>query len=259
MIRLAKLSIRRPKSALAAWLIVGAALSVIGFGVSKSLSPTITVVPGTESARAEKLAGAKFGPSQLVPILLEGPKTQLDRQGPPLVAALAKRAHTRVLSAWDAGSASAGLRPKSTAAMIVVSVDRTESDALKYDQPQIENLVLHTISSPVRPYISGQPSIDGAVRDASLSTLRRDELIAVGILFVLLLIGLRAPIAALVVTATAAVSTLCRIWFGGPAGARDQDRSVGRPGRDDGRPRDRSRLLAPDPRPLPPRAAGSGR
>ena len=208
MIRLAKLSIRRPKSALAAWLIVGAALSVIGFGVSKSLSPSITVVKGTESARAEKLAGAKFGPSQLVPILLEGPKAQLDRQGPPLVAALTKRAHTRVLSAWDAGSASAGLRPKPTAAMIVVSVDRTESDALKYDQPQIENLVLHTISSPVRPYISGQPSIDGAVRDASLSTLRRDELIAVGILFVLLLIGLRAPIAALVVTATAAVSTL---------------------------------------------------
>ena len=39
-----------------------------------ALSPTITVVPGTQSARAEQLAGAQFGPTQLVPILLEGPR-----------------------------------------------------------------------------------------------------------------------------------------------------------------------------------------
>ncbi len=208
MISLAKLSIRRPKASLAVWLIVGVALSLIGFGVSKSLSTTITVVPGTESARADKLAGAKFGPNQLVPILLEGPKAQLDRQGPQLVAALAKRSHTRVLSAWDAGTASAGLRPKPTAAMIVVSVDRSEADAVKYDQPQIDKLISQRITAPVRSHITGQPVIDRAERNASLSNLRRNELIAVGILFVLLLIGLRAPVAALVVTAVAAVSVL---------------------------------------------------
>jgi RND superfamily putative drug exporter len=208
MISLARLSIRRPKASLAVWLIVGVALSLIGFGVTKSLSPTISVVPGTESARAEKLAGAKFGPTQLVPILLEGPKSQLNRQGPQLVAALAKRADTRVLSAWDAGTASAGLRPTPTAAMIVVSVDRTEANAVKYDQPQIERLVSQKITTPVRSYITGQPAIDRAERNASLSNLRRAELIAVGILFVLLLIGLRAPVAALVVTAVGAVSVL---------------------------------------------------
>ena len=208
MISLARLSIRHPKSSLALWLIAGIALSLIGFGVSKSLSPTITVVPGTQSARADKLAGAKFGPTQLVPILLEGPKAQLNRQGPPLVSALAKRAHTRVLSAWDAGTASAGLRPKPTAAMIIVSVDRTEANAVKYDQPQIEKLVSQKITGPVQSHITGQPAIDRAERNASLSNLRRNELIAVGILFVLLLIGLRAPVAALVVTAVGAVSVL---------------------------------------------------
>ena len=206
MISLAKLSIRRPKASLAMWLIVGLALSLVGFGVTKALSPMITVVPGTESARAEKLAGAKFGPTQLVPIMLEGSKAQLDRQGPRLVAVLAKRPHTRVLSAWDAGTASAGMRPKPTAAMIVVSVDRTEADAVKYDQPQIEKLVSQTTSSPVRSYITGQPAIDRAERHASLSDLRRNELVALGILFVLLLVGLRAPVAALVVTAVGAVS-----------------------------------------------------
>jgi RND superfamily putative drug exporter len=208
MLTLAKFSIRRPKAALIAWLAVASVLALIGFGVSNSLSPTITVVKGTESARAEKLAGAKFGPTQLVPILLEGPKAQLDRQGPKLVAALAKRPHTRVLSAWDAGTASAGLRPKATAAMIVASVDRTEADAVKYDQPQIERLVSQTVTAPVSSHITGQPAIDRAEKNAALTNLRRNELIAVGILLVLLLIGLRAPIAALVVTATGAVSVL---------------------------------------------------
>jgi hypothetical protein len=47
MITLAKLSIRRPKAALAIWLLVAVVLSLIGLGVSKSLSPSVTVVPRT--------------------------------------------------------------------------------------------------------------------------------------------------------------------------------------------------------------------
>jgi uncharacterized membrane protein YdfJ with MMPL/SSD domain len=196
MISLAKFSIRRPKAALAVWLIVGVGLSLIGLGVSNTLSPSITVVPGTESSRAQQLGNAQFGPTQLVPILLEGPRAQLDRQGPPLVAALAERHYTRVLSAWDQGSASAGMRPSPTAAMILVSVDRSEKHAVQYDQPQIESLISHKITTPVRAYVTGQPSIDRAEKNAALSNLRRDEMVAIGILFVLLLVGLRAPVAA---------------------------------------------------------------
>jgi RND superfamily putative drug exporter len=208
MISLAKLSIHRPKTALVGWLVVAAVLSLIGLGLSRTLSPPITVVPGTQSSRAQQLAGAQFGPTQLVPILLEGPKAQLNREGPALVAALAHRPRTRVLSAWDAGTASASLRPRPNAAMIVASVDRSERDAVRYDQPQIENLVAHKISRPVTAYITGQPSIDQAEKSASLANLRRDELIAAGILFVLLLVGLRAPVAAVLVTAVGAISML---------------------------------------------------
>ena len=208
MISLAKFSIRRPKAALAAWLVIAVVLSMIGLGVDKALSPSVTVVPGTQSARAQQLANAQFGPAQLVPILLEGPKSQLDAQGPRLVLALTKRANMRVLSAWDAGTAGASLRPKPTAAMIVVSVDRPETDVVKYDEPQIESLVSRQVSGPVKAYVTGQPSIDRALKDASLSNLRKAELIAVAILFVLLLAGLRAPVAAAVVTAVGAISVL---------------------------------------------------
>jgi putative drug exporter of the RND superfamily len=208
MVSLAKLSIRRPAGALVAWLAVAIVLSVIGLGVAGTLSPSITVVPGTQSARAQELANAQFGPTQLIPILLEGPASRLNQQGPALVSALAKRPYTRVLSAWDAGTASAGLRPEPTAAMIVVSVDRSERNVVRYDEPQIEQLVSHRISAPVRSYITGQPSIDRALKEASIANLRRTELIAIGILFLLLLVGLRAPVAALLVTAVGAISTL---------------------------------------------------
>jgi hypothetical protein len=173
---------------------------VIGFGVSKTLSPSIQVVPGTQSSRAQQLASAQFGPTPLVPILLEGPRAKLNAEGPKLVVALTKRSHTLVLSAWDAGTASAGLRPRRTAAMIVVSVDRPEREVVRYEQLQIEKLVSAQISRPVRTFIAGQPSLDRALKDASLSNLRRDERFAAGILFLLLLVGLRAPIAALIVS-----------------------------------------------------------
>ena len=208
MLTLARFSIRRPKIALAGWLLIAAVLTVVGLGVSSALSPSITVVPGTQSSRAQQLADAQFGQSQLVPIMLEGPRAQLDVQGPKLVAALARRTDARVISAWSPGTAGAGLRPTPTAAMIVVSVDRPIKTVVSTDQPQIERLVARQVSGPVKAFVTGQPSIDRAVSDASTSTLRSTELIAIAILFVLLVIGLRAPVAALLVTAVGALSTL---------------------------------------------------
>lgn len=208
MVSLAKFSIRRPKLALAGWLAVAIALSLIGLGVDHAIAPQVTTPKGTETYRAQQLAEQQFGPSQLVPILLEGPKAELNRQGPKLVVALRKRANTRVLSAWDTGTASASLRPKPTAAMIIVSVDRTEKNVVKYDQPQIERLVSHTVASPAKAYISGQPSIDQALKDNSVSTIKHAALIAFGVLFVVLLLGLRAPLAAALVTIVAAATTL---------------------------------------------------
>ncbi len=198
----------RPRAALAAWVALAVALALIGLGVSKSLSPTIVVVPGTESSRAQHLTDAQFGPTQLVPILLRGPAAELNRQGPKLVSDLVKRPHTRALSAWDAGAASEGLRPSPTAGMIVVSVDRAEKTVVNYDQPQIEALVARDISSPVRASVTGQPSIDRALKDEAISTTRRSELIGIGILFVLLLAGLRAPLAAAAVTVIAGATVL---------------------------------------------------
>ena len=208
MIRLARFSTRRPFAAFAAWLALAVALAAIGLGISHSLSPTIVVVPGSETARAEHLAESNFGPSVLVPVLLEGPKAQLDAQGPALVKALAARRDTRVLSAWDIGDAAASLRPDATHAMLVASVAQTEEQMVDGVQAQIDRIVAQQISAPVTPFITGTPTIDLATKDQSLDTARRAELLALPILFLILLVILRAPVAALVLTAFGGMTTL---------------------------------------------------
>ncbi|HEX5618849.1 MAG TPA: MMPL family transporter [Solirubrobacteraceae bacterium] len=208
MLHLARLSTRRPLAAFFVWFAVAAALAAIGLGVSHSLSPTIVVVPGSETARAEQLAESNFGPSVLVPVLLEGPKAQLDQQGPALVRALAARRDTRVLSAWDIGDTGGALRPDATHAMIVASVGQTERAMVDGIQKQIDRIVDQQISAPVTSYITGTPTIDLATKDQSLDAARRAELLALPILFFVLLVILRAPIAALVLTAFGGMTTL---------------------------------------------------
>ena len=208
MLRLARISIRRPRAALAAWALVAAALVLIGLGVSHSLSPSITVVPGSESSRAQRLSQGEFGPSVLVPILLEGPAAQLDKQGPKVVAALGRRPDTRVMSAWSIGPTGKSLRPSPTAAMVVASVARTERAMVDTVQPQIERTVDANITGQVKASITGQPTLDRALRDESIATTREAMAIACGLLFVLLLIGLRAPVAAVVLTGFGAVTAL---------------------------------------------------
>ena len=208
MISLARLSLRRPLFALLAWTALAAALGLVGFGISSRLSPSILVVPGSESARAQHLADATFGPSQLTPILLQGPRAALDRQGPDLVRALRARPHTRVLSAWDTGSASAQLRPSNRARMIVVSIDRSERAVLRQDLPQIQRLVDRRVSAPVQSHITGQASIDAAMKSSMLHATRRAELLALPLLLLVLLLVLRAPIAAVVITAFGATTVL---------------------------------------------------
>jgi RND superfamily putative drug exporter len=207
MLRLAKVSIRFPIHAIVVWAFIAFTLAAVGLGVSRSLSPSVTVVPGSESSRAQQLARDEFGSSVLVPILLEGPKRELDRQGPRLVAVLSARADTRVMSAWSTGETGTALRPTPNAAMIVASVARTERAMVKTVQPQIEALVARQTAAPVRAHVTGQPTLDRALKDEAIATTRRAELIAIGVLFVLLLIGLRAPVAALLLTAFGAATT----------------------------------------------------
>jgi putative drug exporter of the RND superfamily len=200
MIRLANIASRRPKSVIVAWLVLLAALGFAGTRVERHLSPSILVVKGTESSRAQEIAQSRFGDSVLVPVMLVGPAKQLDRQGPALVSALRARSDARVLSPWDKTAGSEQLRPKPGVATIVTAVERSEKVVANTIEPQIERTVRLHVAAPVKSYVTGQPSIDRAMRHESISTTRTAVLITLPVLFVLCTLLFGSPVLAAAVT-----------------------------------------------------------
>jgi X-X-X-Leu-X-X-Gly heptad repeat protein len=190
------------------WFLVAVALAGIGLGVSHSLSPSVVVVPSSEAAAARQLAESNFGPGTLVPILLEGPKAQLDRQGPALAKALVARRDTRVLSAWDVGEAGESLRPDATHAMLVTSVAQTERAMVDGVQDDLDQIIDRTVAGPVKAHVSGTPTINMAMGRQALDEARLASLLALPILLGVLLLVLRAPVAALLLTGLAGATTL---------------------------------------------------
>lgn len=204
MIRIAMRSIRHPRIAIAIWVALAAGLGLLGSQIESKFVPSILVPKGTQSAKAEKLAQSRFGDSQLTPIMLVGPAAQLDKQGPQLVAKLRTRTDTQVLSPWDGTPGSDVLRPRKTAATIVASIAKPEKDVISTVLPEIRSAVDKTVSGPVTAHITGQASIDQAIRDKSLSQTKTAVAVAIPAVFLVLLLLLRAPIAALLVTGFAA-------------------------------------------------------
>ena len=204
MLRIARISIRHPWTAISVWLVLVAAFGLVGSQIENRFAPSVIVAKGTESARAQQLALSRFGDSQLTPIMLAGPATQVDQQGTTLVALLRKRGDTRVISPWDGTPGSDVLRPDRSHATIVAAIERSEKDVIKTSLPEIERTVANTVSGPVTAHVTGQAAIDREIRDQSLHATRIAIAVAIPALFLVLLLVLRAPVAALLVTGFAA-------------------------------------------------------
>ena len=188
MRRLLTFGVRRPRTALIAWLVATAALAVVGLSVKTYLSASTLGVAGSESAREFQLFDQRFGRSVTVPILLEGPAAALDRQGPALSRALAALVNTRVISPWDQQPGSRQLRPTPTAGLIVVSVDSTPTNALTSIEPSIRQTIARIARRPVAAHVSGLAAIGDQLEASSLAAVHRSELIAIPIIAVVLLI-----------------------------------------------------------------------
>lgn len=196
MQRLARKSAARPGRALLAWCLGVVALAGLGLGVEERLTQSVLVIPGTESERAVELARQEFGESVTVPILLEGPRREIERQGPALARSLSKQDDIRVLSPWDSAKGAEGLRPSPEAAMIVAAVDRPFADALEGLGPEIRAMVDERIDAPVEARVTGMAAIGSALKDESYSAARSAEKLAIPILIVILLLVFRTPLAA---------------------------------------------------------------
>ena len=84
---IARFAVRYAVPVLVGWALVVVVFGLIGRGVEDKVQPSLLFIPGTESQRWREARAGSFNESLIV--LLVGPRRELDRQGPALVAALA--------------------------------------------------------------------------------------------------------------------------------------------------------------------------
>jgi putative drug exporter of the RND superfamily len=198
MRRIAELCVRRPKTTIAVWLGLVAFLAASAPQAQRRVTQSTLDIPGTPSTAAMQLYRQQFGDGVSVPILLQGPPREVDRQGPALVRTLRLTPKVRVLSPWDRSVGPSALRPSPRSALVLAVLDRSQSDAIKNGVPGIQGVVDKQVSPPVSSHITGMAVIGHAIKDASFSAGEHAERIALPILLLVLLLVFRSPIAAAV-------------------------------------------------------------
>lgn len=176
--------------------VIGGLLALAGLSVDAALEPSTLVVPGTEVSRTDALMAREFGASSPVPILVKGPPRALERDGRALVRALRSDARVDVLSPWDLPEGDRSLQPSPEAAVVVAQVQTSRDDS-GWVMPHVRGSIARTVDAPVRAYPTGKIPIGTSLEEESLKAAVRAERIAVPLLVLVLLLVLRAPIAAL--------------------------------------------------------------
>ncbi|MBJ7329199.1 MAG: MMPL family transporter [Solirubrobacteraceae bacterium] len=172
-------------------------LVVQGLSFAARISPSSIDVPGTSSEKAQQVAARYFGIEASIPVLLEGPRVDLDLQGRRLVRQLRVNKDYRVLSPWDRGAKIPELRPRKDAALVLV-VARTDSAFAGTSGHAVREQVDANVRAPVRGSVTGFSTVGADLKDASLRAAHEAELIAIPVLLIVLLLVFRSPIAALI-------------------------------------------------------------
>jgi putative drug exporter of the RND superfamily len=202
------ISVRRPRTVLAATAIVLLALGLVGLGLEDELKPNSLSVPGTESWRAEEMLRDHFGESAPFAILLRGPRSAIDRQGASLARTLRRDPQVTVLSPWDRVKPPLDLYPSPDEALVLVDFHVKYDVAVSDTVPQLEQTLTTRISPPVTARSTSFASVVSAINDASIEATRRGEAIAVPILLVILLLVFRSPIAAVIPLTFGAITVI---------------------------------------------------
>jgi RND superfamily putative drug exporter len=184
-----------------------AVLAVIGTGTDERLDPTTLNVPGTESARGNELLREHFGETAPFAILLQGPGSAIDRQGPELIEALRRDPRVTTLSPWDTGAVQR-LRPTPRKALIIADFHVDTRTAVNETVPHLNEVLERETKPPVRATQTGYASLSRAIQEDNLDASRRGELVALPFLLVILLLVFRSPIAALIPLAFGAVTVV---------------------------------------------------
>lgn len=197
MRHIARFAIGRPRTVLAVWLVTVIAAIFLGGFARDNLHETDLQIPGTPGERAASQIDREFAGSISMAVVVKGPKDVLDREGPRLVRRLQRIEAVQVLSPWDA-SGDRTLRSPPNQALLTLQVGKPFEQVSDKTTPAVQRELARTIRPPLQAELTGLAPLMRALNESSLDSLDKGERIALPVLFILLLLVFRSPIAALV-------------------------------------------------------------
>src|SRR5262249_40683145 len=161
------------KTVLVVALVLISVLGWVGRDVEGKLNPTSLDVPGTPSHDATKLLRKYFGDSAPFAILLEGPNSAIEEQGPKLVHRLrATSPMVATVSPWDKGKV-ANLRPAPNKALVLVDFHVDVNHAVRYTVDELNEILEEKVTPPLKATQTGFATLSRAIQDESISSTHR--------------------------------------------------------------------------------------
>jgi RND superfamily putative drug exporter len=206
---LAGVVLARPWITIGAWLVVVVVLAVSGLSGRDHLADGGYDIPGSQSEKAASVDRQAFGNNELVPVVLQGSGTLIDRSGPKLVADLRRR--WSVLSPWDK-ERQVARRSGAPAALILVDLTWPASAHRATARlAPLRRMIAADVPASIRVRLSGNTVGAGAFSEAWSRAASSAEKVAFPVLVLVLLVVFGSPIAAAIPAAvgltTVAAST----------------------------------------------------
>ncbi|HEU4393528.1 MAG TPA: MMPL family transporter [Solirubrobacterales bacterium] len=190
-------AIRRPRLVVGVWIALVAGLGLAGLRIEEQLHLTNPVVPGSDSARTQQVVAEQFGDESALVAGLGGPPAQLRASGPRIARALDRIPHVSVVSPWVSGTSPA-LRPDASKAVLLLGVGQSFERVADETVPVIRATLDRVAPPAIEHHVTGYADIAGGIEQQTFDALKTAELIAGPLLFVILLLVFRSPIAAAV-------------------------------------------------------------
>jgi RND superfamily putative drug exporter len=194
---LGRIATRRPGLILGVWAVVFVIALLTASSARDQIHETDLKIPGTDSARAQELTQQQFGSTLAMAVLLTGPPAVVERDGPEVVRQLERIEGVEVFSPWAQGGARV-LREQPGQALLSLQVRRSFREISDETTPAVERVLDRYDDTRLRSELTGVAPLMRAINETSLEALDKGELIALPVLFVMLLLIFRSPLAALV-------------------------------------------------------------
>jgi len=194
---LGRFGTRHPVAILLAWAAVFVIALLTASSARDQIHATDLQIPGTDSARAAQLTRQEFGSTLAMAILLTGRPAVVEREGPQIVRELQRIEGVEVFSPWAQGGRRV-LRERPGQALLSIQVRRSFNEIFDETTPAVEQVLERYERGGLDTELTGSAPLMRAINETSLEALDKGELIALPVLFVMLLLIFRSPLAALV-------------------------------------------------------------